>query len=259
MNSLRIPDGGMPFTGDDLTWMQNSLQDAIRGVSSMFGTSPLDSFILWGVVVTGTSVSQGWAVIQGELVHVKAFTLNSGQASDWYIEVEETYDVSGNDQFADGVQQDTYVKREGVIKPISSHSGFGSPLLLSGQRAVEWVSRVSTVPVTLVNGWSQWVETGNFAQPSSPSVSILPNKEVYLSGQVTGGTSSLICTLPVGMRPADAKLITCGGYLPGGSIGPDSTPLILVRPSGEIEYFSAVQGTYNAAIDLSAVRFRAVL
>lgn len=255
MNSLLIPDGGMPFTGDDLTWMQQSLQNAIQGLASTFGTSPADSFILWGVNVSGLSVSQGWAVIEGELVYVRATTLTGGQANDWYIEVEETYNVAGNDQFADSVQRDTYVKREGVIKQFSGYTGGGTPLLLDGQRADEWMSRVSTSNLSLVNSWAQWIESGNYPQPEVPTVSRLPNKEVFLSGQVSGGNSAVICILPVGYRPANSKLFTCGGYLPGGSLGVDTTPLILVKSTGEVEYFSAISGSYAACIDLSAIRF----
>jgi microcystin-dependent protein len=65
--------GGFPLTQDVLAFMQSSYRDALAGIAQQFG----ELTIISGVVVTGSTVSDGWIVYEGELVRFVGSTLSA--------------------------------------------------------------------------------------------------------------------------------------------------------------------------------------
>lgn len=56
--------GGFPFTQDTLKFMQDSYRGAFGGLAGMIG----DKTIVTGVEVSGSNVTNGWIIYQGELI-----------------------------------------------------------------------------------------------------------------------------------------------------------------------------------------------
>lgn len=111
MKTLEIPSGGMPFTGDDLLWMQQGLIEAVIGVGANFLEPGAERGILSGceVVVNGdvTYVGAGWLVLDSIICYFEGWNGN-GDIGDYELYYEPSYDPAGHDVFADNVSRDTY-------------------------------------------------------------------------------------------------------------------------------------------------------
>lgn len=73
--------GGFPLTQDALDFMQSAYQEAIAGLAKLAG----DSVIVSGMVDNGASVTDGWILINGELLPFQA-----GNKQTYFIIVETT-------------------------------------------------------------------------------------------------------------------------------------------------------------------------
>jgi|GEM_PF-4828522 len=121
MNKLHTDiNGGFPFSLDDLRWIDESIRDSIKGFMSTFGIADTEAFILSGLVYTdnGTSFSltEGYVVIEGEVCHFQAQTINnppSGQAA--YFEIDVTYDPTRLVTFENGMSHDVYEVRKAKL------------------------------------------------------------------------------------------------------------------------------------------------
>lgn len=118
MNKLTIPNGGMPFEGDDLLYMQESLRSGFQFI--LKAISPSSSlFILQGVTLTpsggDTIISPGIVVINYEMLEFAGATIPTANLANKAIALDVTYDPAGSEVFADLVSRDTYEMRKAVI------------------------------------------------------------------------------------------------------------------------------------------------
>ncbi|MCD7973996.1 MAG: hypothetical protein LUG18_15270 [Candidatus Azobacteroides sp.] len=78
-------EGGFPFTQDTLAWMQNTYSTALNAIAKSFGSR----VIISGCEESTNSVSDGWALYNGELIFVKGgsklpYVRLNGEASGSY-------------------------------------------------------------------------------------------------------------------------------------------------------------------------------
>lgn len=111
MKKLIIPNGGMPFEGDDLTWMSNGIVEAIEAAILPFLRD--GHIILSGMETTlnvdgTTTVAPGWIVYNNEILQFAGQTISGGDLTEWSIDRKVEYDINGRDVFADNITKDTY-------------------------------------------------------------------------------------------------------------------------------------------------------
>jgi len=98
MNNIDFKEGGFPFNTDTLTFMQKAYSDCISALSTLGG----DNYILKGCTVTGGAVSDGFVVINGEVLPFKRGTL---QATVMIRENKESV------LYADDIERDSFFNR----------------------------------------------------------------------------------------------------------------------------------------------------
>src|SRR5699024_2515171 len=99
--------GGFPGNQNMLDFMQKSYREAITGLSKLAG----DKVIVSGCVVTGSQISEGWVVIDGELLPFKSGAIGNN------VIVEE---IADDVLFQDGSSQTVYYTKRAKF-------GTGSP------------------------------------------------------------------------------------------------------------------------------------
>ncbi|RAJ75542.1 hypothetical protein CLV59_109156 [Chitinophaga dinghuensis] len=110
--------GGFPLTQDLLLYMQSSYRDAISGMAKVCG----NNVIVSGMEDNGTSFSDGWIVLDGELL-----PFVGGPKQSTFIVVDD----KNNEIFEDGVSRTVYFTR---------YARFGS-----GGRPITDLFRLSTI------------------------------------------------------------------------------------------------------------------
>lgn len=118
MDKLIIPNGGMPLDGDDIRWMYTGLQDAYKAL--LFGVGPSNgNFIIAGCTVslvgTTASITEGFVMLNWEVCYCPAHSATVTNLSTSSLKIDETYDVTGSEVFADSITRDTYAKRRAKI------------------------------------------------------------------------------------------------------------------------------------------------
>ncbi len=120
MNKLDTSNnGGMPIELDDLEWLDAAYRDAWYGFISAFGITAPTSFKLSGCVVTVVgnifTTTAGYLCLNGEILKVDAHSITTTalHTAKWIL--EETYDITGNEQFFNTNSYDTYQKRRAVL------------------------------------------------------------------------------------------------------------------------------------------------
>lgn len=98
MNKIDFKEGGFPFNTDTLTFMQKAYSDCTSALSALGG----DNYILKGCTVTGGAVSDGFVVINGEVLPFKRGTL---QATVMIRENKESV------LYADDIERDSFFNR----------------------------------------------------------------------------------------------------------------------------------------------------
>lgn len=121
MKKLTIPNGGMPFEGDDLTYMQQALAEGIGDTLRTFSPTKGD-FIISGVnpVYNDVNDTLSWSsgVISVGYEPCKIDAGNLQNVTDYALvdmEISSTFDPSGLDVFADSVSKDTYEVRKATF------------------------------------------------------------------------------------------------------------------------------------------------
>lgn len=124
MNKLLIPNGGMPFEGDDLLYLQEGLRSGFAMLSNWLTSASGftdQSCIIRGVNLSygsgNITYSEGTVYIAGELCMLSGgvATGADGFESEWWIELETFADPAGTQIFADAVSKDTYQTRRAKV------------------------------------------------------------------------------------------------------------------------------------------------
>ena len=184
MNKLIIPPGGMPFTGDDLLYLQNNLRDGFANyLSNLTGRSDL---ILSNLNLEINGQDYSWddcyVLINGEVLFLPEGTAVDALQKKLAITIDISYDPAGNDVFADQVSKDTYEIRQAkmvVYETNDPDPTDGLLLTTNGTAAYLWNAEQA---ITTQNGWV--------------SLSAYMRKRgnlVYLTGGLSTGTTGSQC------------------------------------------------------------------
>lgn len=204
MNRLLIPNGGMPFEGDDLLWLQSGLRGGISNlVSAIYGD---EDIIISGVELNqnGSDIdyTEGYVVVNGEILHLPAGTaVGAAQEPERaYIVADLSYDMDGTDVFADGQTKDTYeIRKAGLGDPFGSPPagaiGFDN---IDPRRYYE----VYQVPNNLLQGTWEGIDL-EFVKKG---------KHVTMRGMIEQGETiqDFISGIPPRFRPKQDSMFVCG-------------------------------------------------
>ena len=204
MDKLLIPNGGMPFTGDDLLWLQDGIRNGIADLlTAVYGS---DDVVITGIKITQNGndleYTEGYVVIDGEILHLPAGT-STGTASapeTAYIVPDSTYDGNGTDLFADSQTKETYEIRKAKLGDSGATPPAGSINFrdIDTQRYQE----VYEAPSSLLQGsWTssglKFIKRGNL---------------VMMRGTVSDGDTNqtFISGIPTRFRPSETHMFVVG-------------------------------------------------
>lgn len=221
MDRILIPNGGMPFTGDDLLWIQNGLRGGVAGFGRHFGNG--QSVVISGVQVSivgfDFTYTEGYVIIDDEILYLPAGTAVGGAPDPdrVSIELDSTFDPTGLDVFGDLVARDTYEKRRAKVVVYAVGTPPANAITFD---IIEERRYNAVVTPTLVNSW----------------VGLAPlkirrfGKVVAFEGLVVSGTEDSVCfNVPVGFRPtAVRRFPTFEQTLATGPV------LVNVFPNGDV-------------------------
>ena len=251
MNKLLIQNGGMPFEGNDLLFMQEGFRDAIKGTMRLFGEPYGGNIILSGLDYedNGTSliVSEGYVLFDYEVLYYSQTMHPTGtNPNSVSIRREIVYDPAGLDTFADSTTKDTYEIRR-ARSYIGLQDSSNELVLLSAPRMKDEIYNISLsrkviVPIASFN--ENWQGT---------NVKVYKNDNIIrLSGEIkNGSTGTRLFTLPVGFRPSSIIDIPVAIGV-GFSIG-----LLHIYTTGVIEVYhsTAIVLSETQSIYLNGVSF----
>jgi hypothetical protein len=172
MNKLINTDsGGYPFVLDDLRFVDDSVREALKGNLSFLG----DDFILspnYNDITAATSWSfpETFAILDGEILRIPAFTANSSPAlGKWYkLELDSTNSgtTPGLKTFQDASVHETYNLRKGKLTLQTTPLVGGEVVILFGNTAKWQYYDVNTHKKRLADniGLTTTTTTANAAQ-----------------------------------------------------------------------------------------------
>jgi hypothetical protein len=172
MNKLINTDsGGYPFVLDDLRFVDDSVREALKGGLSFLG----DGFVLSAnyndiTAATSWSFPETFAVLNGEILRIPAFTANSSPAvGKWYkLELDSTNSgtTPGLKTFQDASVHETYNLRKGILTLQTTPLVGGEVVILIGNTAKWEYYDVNTHKKRLADniGLTTTTTTANSAQ-----------------------------------------------------------------------------------------------
>lgn len=157
MKQLIIENGGMPFTGDDLVYLQGGLLEGLQAAITPFLRD--NKAILSGVEYDGVNLSAGWVVIDNEILFYEGEAISD--ISNYELSITELYDPAGTDVFADGVSRDTYQLRKAIL----TISGVASGTIISSNDFDKYrITGVNDEQIVILNDpayIAKFVQVGN--------------------------------------------------------------------------------------------------
>ena len=122
--------GGFPLVLDDLRQFFGRLDAPSEGIYQAFNNILRgygDNFIVQGIVASGTSpnvsITEGWVILDGELIKVDAQTGIDTSSDNKFVKVT-TFDSRGTKTFLNGAIEDTYEKNRAIIQGTSGNLDF---------------------------------------------------------------------------------------------------------------------------------------
>lgn len=210
MKQLEIPNGGMPFTGDDLLWMQSGIIEAMKGIA--YGLAGEQNAILSGLDVTingaDWDISEGFMFLDGEVCYFAGGTAQNVQQdiSRHGIRITNSYDSAGNEVFADSQSKDTYLvrKAELVLYTVPPTYNAQTDILFEDFPERRVGVNISYAPV----GYNPAIST--FGQITAHKV----NNKVTIFGKITqgiiaNGELEHILQIPAGYEPSSRISFMC--------------------------------------------------
>lgn len=220
MNKLdTINDGGMPVELDDFEWLDAAYRDAWYGLISAFGITAPTSFKLSGCVVTVSNggltftTTAGYICLNGEVLKVDAHsvTVTALHTAKWIL--EETYNITGNEQFFDTNSHDTYQIRKAVL--VDTVSVFPVNYMpYNAQNLSDIIASFIQLPSEenwhMVGGTGEPAFDNSWVNFGAPEPVLKFKKDVFgwihIEGTVKSGAPGLcIFTLPTGYLPLSNK------------------------------------------------------
>lgn len=239
MNKLLIPNGGMPLDGDDFGWIHEGNLEAFRG-AIWWAIAGAENKIIRGGEITlvglDASITEGFAVIGGEICYIPAHTVTVSALATSSLKVDETYDVDGLEVFADSISRNTYAIRRAKI---SDGLSGGDEIPLDNPDRIFYQQ-------TFTSFSGGWLVAGGFTVKAT-----LFNGMVSLQGAMTGGDTDLstVFTLPAIFRPTQQKSFAT---IVNRTLALDAAQIV-VDTDGDISFFEpsvgSVGGTERIYLD----------
>lgn len=198
----------MPFTGDDLLFMQSGIIEALKGLAEAFAGG--ENAILSGVeAITSPGdwiLSEGFVYLNGEICYFPGDTVTgAGQDPSKYgLTVKDSYDPDGNEVFADSQSKDTYLVRKAEVITYTSPPYYNSmtDILFTDIESRRVGAEVKISPVTY-----------NTSNGNNGNIQCLRMfGRVFIAGKLTAGRvygTDHIFEIPAGFRPSTAHQFIC--------------------------------------------------
>lgn len=201
MNKLTIPNGGMPFHGDDVEWMHEGIKEGLKGALYPFVQQYNGNCILAGCDISyaagDATITEGFVVIGYEVCYCPAQTVAVTSLAASSLKIVSTYDAAGLDVFADSVSRDTYEIRRAAI---SDGLNSGSEIILENPNRIAYEYDLTPY---LQGDWE--------AQTTELKAIRLGN-QVRFVGSITLGDSNLTSiSLPTFLRPSQNAYFAVAG------------------------------------------------
>lgn len=192
MNRLAHPDGGMPFQGEDIDWMQDAMLEGIKGISYPFVKKYSGNCILSGCDISysggSATITEGYVMIDFEVCYCAAQTVAVTSLAASSLKVSSSYDPEGLEVFADNVSRDTYEVRIAVI---SDGLNSGAEIILENPPRI--YAEYDLTPYL----------QGNWVAQTTDIVAIRLGNQIQFKGSVyLGDTNTPVFTLPTFLRPS---------------------------------------------------------
>lgn len=230
---ITTDNGGTPHVLDDFRWFmgQESGSEAIyQFLNDLFGDIS-DNIILSGCDVSGSSVTAGWIVLDGEVLKVDAHT----KSDDYFVKVT-TYDSSGDKTQQSGATAQTYQKNRATLTASSGN------LIYTGEKLIQdlWISETSLD--------NSWIGAVYYLRDMLGFIHL--RGLASSAGGASAGNS--IFTLPSGYRPVSDSYF----QVASASTSSSYTGKLIINTSGEIIPQTTINQTSNAVWSLDGVTFR---
>jgi len=201
MKKLIIPNGGMPFEGDDLKYMQDAFIEGFRFLLKAFSPDE-DNFILQGVEITEdsgvTTLSPGLVVLSYEILEFPGASFPTSDINSKAIVLDVSYDAQGNEVFADNVSKDTYEVRKCKI---ATSTGVQEELQVTDSH--QWIYLGEKIMQLPHLATKTILETDDYV--SGDLIAFKQGAIVVLQGSINSSTGSfdgeIIPQLPEKLRP----------------------------------------------------------
>ena len=212
MNKLEIQNGGMPFEGDDINWLDSAYREGMKGVVDLFA-NPHDGFmVLSGMTYSdddfNVTINEGFCLLDYEICFFPQTVLPSAVGANLpniSIHLITSYDASGLEAFADGQSKDTYQIRQ-------AQAVVG--LLGSNEIVLVNAPRLDAQITTVVESQGSEVTIGSFLNNWSTGGEIVKARKllgfVDLRGKIDEGTTNdIVFNLSSSYRPPNEVIGVC--------------------------------------------------
>ena len=246
MNKLLTEiNGKFPFVLNDIRFMDSAYRAGFESISKAISAN--QNVVLWGVDVsidgTEVTVTEGDVVINGEILHVDASSIEVGAGMRAVIISEISYDPQGNKLFGDGTLHDTYEIRKAIITTVgiftppssncvelasSTYNRISDRDFASTAEALEGILKNKYISPYSLHNHQSWV-TPTFSGGFEGSLKIrkLTNGLFEIKGDATSPSASYtIATLAEEFWPSSVISIPC-------KVG-SNVDLIEIRTDGTI-------------------------
>ena len=211
MNRIELEDNGFPFSADTVRFMQSAQSEGLKNLCKAIG----DNFIAWGCEVSGTTISAGAIVVDGEMIPFEAGTYNAK------FKIEET---SSSVIYQDQVQRSAYFTRKAVCSANGSYTLANFPRISKAKVYTE--SGWTTVPFDNTGTWadsSAAMDGTTIAETAMDDnvlkANRLPSGQVvligggkYRSDLASDPAEYPYAQLPEGFRPSSLRYVPVTGY-----------------------------------------------
>jgi len=226
-------NGGMPFTLDDLGFLQKNTMDTfIDVVKTITGNSAINNAVLYGLEFDNSTLelSAGVMIHNDELYSYQGDTVAATYPTDYEVYYIPVYDIDGNKLFNDSTTHDTYkLNTIGIAKTAD----------IDAMSGVEWRESIADL-----DGYGKWeditLNDSSLVNFSSLKIRRLVNNKVEIKGEVSvtrlaseQNAQILVGTLDAKYTPT-TMVNFCKGYQGGATADAGTTMSMIISNAGTV-------------------------
>lgn len=225
--------GGMPFTLDDIGFVQKNTMDTfIDVVKTITGNPAINDAVLYGLEFdSGTfELSSGVVIHNDELYSYPGATVTPTYPTDYEVYYIPSYDVNGTKLFNNSTTHDTY-----KLNTI----GVATTADINAMSGVEWRENI-----TDLDGYSEWeditLNDSSLVNFSSLKIRRLINNKIEIKGTITVSRLSSEQNAQILVGTLDSKYTPvtmvnfCKGYQGGAVADAGTTISIVINNAGTV-------------------------